>query len=96
MAQMGNDSDGDETWRIPSTLTGNRNLPPILDIAGPYRQPLGRPEEKVEFLGVRFERQFASTRAMDWDVDETIYDKVEHFMSLPTTAEREPITRDRR
>ena len=79
-------------YRIPSALTGRRRRPPLSVIVGPFGRLLGRPEKKVEYLGLCFERQFALNLPMDWDFDEQVEMAVEDFLSLPITAEPEPIS----
>ena len=79
-------------YRIPTALTGRRRRPPLPAIVGPFGRLLGRPEEKAEYLGLCFERQFAPNPPMDWDFDEQVEMAMEGFLSLPITAEPEPIS----
>ena len=91
VARTGDADPQSHPYRMPPALTGRRRRPPLPAIVGPFGRPLGRPEEKAEYLGLCFERQFAPNPPMDWDFDEQVEMAVEDFLSLPITAEPEPI-----
>ena len=89
---MGDADPHSHPYIIPSATTGRKRRPPLPASVGPFGQLLGPPEEKAEYVGLCIGRQFARNPPMDWDFDEQVETAVEDFLSLPITAEPEPIS----
>lgn len=62
------------------------SCPSTMTMVGPFRQTLGRPEEKAEYLGACFEHQFAPTMPNYWDFEEEVCNEVDDYIAFLITG----------